>query len=396
MNKMHPISSAILHAATIATALLASATTHAAVTYTWTGASNSNWQTSANWDAAGQPPFGGETTSLDVLKVKNNTKNPLVYTSAEGSTKFTKMVVGTDATGGEMTLSGGAFITTGPDTVGNNASSAALTINGGDYITAGIVVMNNNANAPAILNIISGSATMLQLQMKSSPTDPKLNSTVNLDGGILSLSSVIITGGTPGTNAVFNFNGGTLKTSASLTAFNVDVAQIRDGGAVIDTNGKNSTISEGFLHSSIPGDNATDGGFTKNGSGTLTLTGTNTYTGATTVNAGTLTCSATSEMRFALKSDLTCNKVQGTGTVNFNGLFRISPPAGPSVYGSWQLVDVATLTETFNASTFKLALVGETEFTSKGGGLYTSDNWKFNTATGFLTRTPIATVIVIR
>ena len=63
---------------------------------------------------------------------------------------------------------------------------------------------------------------------------------------------------------------------------------MRNGGAKIDTNGFNITMSQALLHSDILGDSATDGGLTKNGSGTLTLSNANTYTGGTNVNAGTL------------------------------------------------------------------------------------------------------------
>ena len=60
------------------------------------------------------------------------------------------------------------------------------------------------------------------------------------------------------------------------------------GGAIIDTNGFNATIAQPLLHSNIAGDEITDGGLTKLGNGTLTLTASNTYTGITTITGGTL------------------------------------------------------------------------------------------------------------
>jgi fibronectin-binding autotransporter adhesin len=125
------------------------------------------------------------------------------------------------------------------------------------------------------------------------------NNTYNLDGGTLTVPQIISTA-TTGTRT-FNLNGGTLKAAGNSAAFfNLGAgnarANVRNGGAIIDTNNFNVTVAQALVHSNIDGDNATDGGLTKNGNGILTLSAVNTYTGATTVNAGTLALGASASL----------------------------------------------------------------------------------------------------
>jgi fibronectin-binding autotransporter adhesin len=125
------------------------------------------------------------------------------------------------------------------------------------------------------------------------------NNTYNLDGGILTVPQIISTA-TTGTRT-FNLNGGTLKAAGNSAAFfNLGTgnarANVRNGGAIIDTNSFDVTVAQALVHSNIGGDNAIDGGLTKNGNGILTLSAVNTYTGATTVNAGTLALGASASL----------------------------------------------------------------------------------------------------
>jgi len=112
---------------------------------------------------------------------------------------------------------------------------------------------------------------------------------INLDGGTIRTLQFSTGFG----SSTFNFNGGTLQAGASSAGFmqGLTTANVRNGGAVIDSNGFSVTIAQALLHSSIGGDAAIDGGLTKVGAGSLILAGANTYTGMTNINSGMLSLS---------------------------------------------------------------------------------------------------------
>jgi autotransporter-associated beta strand protein len=160
-----------------------------------------------------------------------------------------------EASNGTANLSGGTATFTGEFSLGNN---------GGVFGTLNI---SNTANV-TVPNVVFG---------KNAGTG---GGTLNLDGGTLTAGSF---GNGSGTGAkVFNFNGGTLKAAADSATFMTGVtANVKDGGAIIDSNAHNVTITTPLV-------NAGTGGLTKIGSGTVTLTGANTYVGPTTVTGGML------------------------------------------------------------------------------------------------------------
>lgn len=264
-------------------------------------------------EGAGELGISGASVQLDSLTVNTGTFrfNGGTMAFGNGLNLGNTAVAGT----GVFALDGGTVNVTGGNNIFSNNASASFvfTQTAGTFnLTGGGYLYMGNMGAPVqtigisggVFNAANTGSQFLAIRGNASITvsgtaaatfnnlqigHPSVGGagTVNLDGGSLTLASMGRNNGT----GTFNFNGGLLRASAdSATYFqNLTRANVRNGGARIDTQAFNATIAQVLAHSDIGGDAATDGGLTKSGTGILTLTsGANTYTGATAINQGTL------------------------------------------------------------------------------------------------------------
>ena len=92
------------------------------------------------------------------------------------------------------------------------------------------------------------------------------------------------------------FNGGTLRArqnqASNWIASNFTATSVSDGGAVFDSNGYSVSSAAPLTHDARAGAAAKDGGVTKKGEGTVTLTGALSFNGDVRVEAGTLDLSS--------------------------------------------------------------------------------------------------------
>jgi autotransporter-associated beta strand protein len=245
-------------------------------------------------------------------------------------------------TSGTVTVSGGTLNSIGDIIVGGsgNGTTGTFTVSGGTVnlgttgkrwmivglwdtasgtvnISSGSLNLNNNTDmrfatqfnstGPNVVNQDGGSVTFYAdngtttagsvgvIDMQYDGTTSS-STTYNLNGGTLTVAQIITSSvEAERGNRVFNFNGGTISPTGAVTNFlgagSVSRANVRDGGARINTNGFDITIAQALEHSDVGGDAEVDGGLIKLGAGTLTLSGMNSYTGATAVNAGGLVLS---------------------------------------------------------------------------------------------------------
>ncbi len=110
-----------------------------------------------------------------------------------------------------------------------------------------------------------------------------------LGGGTLIVHGI---SGGPGTST-FNLNGGSLLANGNNVAFfhGISITIVQSGGALVNTAGNNVGIAQSLLHDPTLGATV-DGGLTKSGAGTLTLSGVSTFTGGTTLAAGAIQIAA--------------------------------------------------------------------------------------------------------
>lgn len=312
---------------------------------------------------------------------------------------------------GTVTVSGGTLTSTGDIILGfaGNNNTATLNVSGGTFntgttsakwlhigywdTTKGVINVssgNLNLNSSSsikfnretgtganVINQTGGNITYysdnattvggsgdLDMMLKGAAGS---NNTYNLNGGTLTVPRIIST--TNNGTRTFNFNGGTLKAASNQAAFlslgtGNARANVRNGGALINTNGFNVTIGQALLHSNIGGDAATDGGLTKSGNGTLTLTGANTYNGPTAVNAGSLLVTGSGSL--ATNGLTVASSATFGGAVTINGAVNSGGnllPGGAGTAGTLTINNGLTLT----GGSLALDLSGTNNAT--GGGI---------------------------
>lgn len=178
-------------------------------------------------------------------------------------------------------------------------TDSTLTIDGGMLHADGrLITAPNNTNSRATINLKSGTLDLGIPGKYTVDGDPACGviwlgdgtQTFNLDGGTLNMFAVKTTNNTVGTT--FNLNGTEICAVADMNTASAQhgfllkkdkvVYSVKEGGAKFNTKEFDVLITPNLDGS------ANDGGLTKLGNGTLTLSGENTWNGPTNVTAGTL------------------------------------------------------------------------------------------------------------
>jgi autotransporter-associated beta strand protein len=277
---------------------------------------------SGNATLTNSPTGGGFRIGEASAGTMNMTAGSLAYTAVGGS----NFLVGrTSGANGTLNLTGGI-----------------LTVAG-----AGGFIIANDANTTGVVNIGGTGTLVVSTATARIGNNATSNATINLDsGGTILLSSPTIT--SAGSSRVFNFNGGSLQSGAAISLPALTRANVRDGGALIDTTGGTITLNQALDHSDIGGDNAIDGGLTKSGTGTLVLNNTvNTYNGPTTVSQGTLSLVGGSQASAITVADgaslgfTVGSTTSSTATVTFNAGSTVTITGTPTL-ASYTLMTAAS------------------------------------------------------
>jgi autotransporter-associated beta strand protein len=292
--------------------------------------------------------------------------------------------VGRNGTTGTWNMSGGSAsgaalwigmdVRGGASGTGTVAPSGTMTISGGNMTLSGNVLLGRGAfnagvaqTADATLNMNSGSLTTTTVSVGFANYS---TGTVNLNGGTLTAANVQMASGLTGTTSTFRFNGGTLKSSTNSGTFmtGLNNAYVDSGGAIIDINGKTSTISQSLLQGTGTA------GLTLLSSaagGQLTLSGTNTYAGATTINGGsllTLGGRALSDTASVILANAAGANLNVNASETVGGL-----QGGGTTGGTVNIAASQTLTVTNQATnhTFSGVVAGAGALTKTGNGTLT-------------------------
>ncbi|HLJ62744.1 MAG TPA: autotransporter domain-containing protein, partial [Stellaceae bacterium] len=233
--------------------------------------------------AVGSNPLSITLTPDGKTALVTNTNDGTVSLVDTGSDKVTstiKIGTGTSPFGIAVTPDGKRAVVTNPGT--NNISVINLT-------TGTVIGSFKAGNIPLAFGAFIGPNVIVA------------------PGGPLSVSNdTALTG--LGFGQFVDFNGGTLRTTGSLTTSRT--LSLLAGGGTIDTNGFNSVLTGSIINS---------GNLTKTGAGTLTLNAVESFTGSTLVTGGTLMVGDAQHQTASLAGGVT---VMSGGTLAGHGVIN--------------------------------------------------------------------------
>ena len=299
---------------------------------------------------------GGTTITAGTLKLTGDgtlgtgavTNNAVLELNvAEGEKNFTSMVSGTVSGSGQVVKSGDGTLQLNSTL----SHSGGLTVNDGKLIVATGKNQSASPIGSGTVTVESGAVLEFQnanqLGYGNNPNNLVIRGTLK-PANYTHIKNVTLEGGTIDTEYGFT-SGGTGLDFGSRTGVITSSGDSTINSRIHINNGANVTfdVTSGTL--TVNGIIKSDGGFTKTGEGTMTLTAANTYSKGTTISAGTIkltdagtigTGAVTNNavLEFAHDSDMMfSNAVSGTGSVIKTGAGTLTINKTSSMNGEWRL-----------------------------------------------------------
>ncbi len=346
------INGAIVDSATPATSLLLNSFSDAS---SWTlGGANTFTGTITTFNGTLTIGASGSVSSPSAVTLTNGSTITIAGSYTNSGTGAININNGTINSSGTVTINGAS----GPITLGNggtgtwnitggsvnvnysggngwgignaSGSTGIVNVTGGTLTTAGndVFYVGFAIGSTGILNV-GGTGTVFMgsgtgLFSIGNATTSACTGTINLNtGGLLDTGRVLTR--SPGATGTINFNGGTLRASASSTTFlqNLSAVNVLDAGGTLDTESFSVTANQ-----LISAGGTGVGTLTKNGLGVLTLAGNSALPGTLAVNAGTVIEQATSDSVHTVAANAILNSsgtiannvsVSSFGTLTGNG-----------------------------------------------------------------------------
>lgn len=246
--------------------------------------SGGSWMTNGSLEVGGA---GDGTMEISGTGAVSNTSGGFIGSSSSGTgivkvsggswTNSWNLTVGWFGDG-TLEVSGTGAVSSNFGDIGDKTGSIGLAkVSGGSWANSGSLTVGRDGNGTLE---VSGTGQVSATEVIVAFSNGS-NGTINLKGGTLTTGQLSEGDGTGG--GTVTFDGGTLQLAddqaALFSGFEMGDVTLASGGGTIDT--QESTVDSAYALSGV-------GGFTKQGTGSLTLTGANTYAGETTVRNGTL------------------------------------------------------------------------------------------------------------